>query len=267
MNSGGHIEQEDLALYAMNGTTPAESAVVCSHLEQCAECRAELDKIAGDLAIVAMSVDQQPLPEGARQRFMDRIATAPEQKPRVEVIPISSAAPARRSTVWIPWSIAAVMALVAVLLGLANNSIQHELARDNYQIAQFAADSEHAQKVLDVLTAPDAQHVVLTASKAAPVPSARAVYLASRGGLVLEASNMGPLPAGKTYELWVIPSNGGAPIPAGLFKPDATGSASLILPNLPVGVQAKAFGVTIEQAEGSPTPTLPIVLSGAAPTS
>jgi len=42
------------------------------------------------------------------------------------------------------------MALVAVLLGLANNSVQHELAKDNYLIAQFAADSQHAQKVLDV---------------------------------------------------------------------------------------------------------------------
>jgi anti-sigma-K factor RskA len=267
MTTGGHIKQEDLALYAMNGASPAESAAVRLHLDQCPECRAELEKTSADLAVVAMSVDQQPLPEGARQRFMDRIAAAPEQKPRVEVIPIASAKPTRRLSVWIPWSIAAVMALVAVLLGLANNSIQHELAKDNYQIAQFAADSEHAQKVLDVLTAPDAQHVVLTAGNAAPVPTARAVYLASRGGLVLEASNMGPLPAGKTYELWVIPSNGSAPIPAGLFKPDATGSASLILPNLPVNVQAKAFGITIEQAQGSPTPTLPIILSGAAPTS
>jgi anti-sigma factor RsiW len=267
MTTGGHIEQEDLALYAMNGATPAESAAVRSHLDQCPACRAELEKIAADLSVVAMSVEQQTLPEGARQRFMDRIAAAPEQKPRVEVIPIASVKPTRRASVWIPWSIAAVMALVAVLLGVGNFSLQHELATDNYQIAQFAADSAHAQKVLDVLTAPDAQHVVLTAGKAAPVPSARAVYLASRGGLVLEASNLGPLPEGKTYELWVIPSNGSAPIPAGLFRPDAKGSASLILPDLPVNVQAKAFGVTIERAAGSPTPTLPIVLSGAAPTS
>jgi anti-sigma-K factor RskA len=267
MNPGGHIEQEDLALYAMNGASPAESALVRSHLDQCPACRAERDKISADLSVVAMSVEQHPLPEGARQRFIDRLATAPAQKAPIEVIPILSAKPTHRASVWIPWSIAAVLALVAILLGAGNFSLQHELAKDHDQFAQFAADSEHAQKVLDVLTAPDAQHVVLTAGKAAPLPSARAVYLASRGGLVLEASNMGPLPAGKTYELWVIPSNGSAPIPAGLFKPDATGNASLILPDLPVNVQAKAFGVTIEQAQGSPTPTLPIILSGAPPTS
>jgi hypothetical protein len=38
----------------------------------------------------------------------------------------------------------------------------------------------------------------------------------------------------------------------------------LVLPPLPTGVPAKAFGVTIERAEGSETPTTPIILSGAA---
>ncbi|MGH9594994.1 MAG: anti-sigma factor domain-containing protein, partial [Bryobacteraceae bacterium] len=94
-----------------------------------------------------------------------------------------------------------------------------------------------------------------------------AIYLPERGGLILQASKMGPLPEDKAYELWVIPANGKAPIPAGVFRPDATGNASVVLPQLPVGVAAKAFGVTIERAEGSASPTLPIILSGAAPSS
>ena len=90
------------------------------------------------------------------------------------------------------------------------------------------------------------------------------MYLASSGSLIFQANNLDPLPAGKTYELWVIPANGKAPIPAGLFQPDAAGSASVILPPLPAGVPAKAFGVTAERAEGSATPTAPILLAGAA---
>ena len=89
-------------------------------------------------------------------------------------------------------------------------------------------------------------------------------YLPARGALVLQASNMQALPANKTYELWVIPATG-APIPAGLFRPDASGSGSVVLPEIPHGVQAKAFGITIENAGGASTPTMPIVLSGAAP--
>ncbi len=101
---------------------------------------------------------------------------------------------------------------------------------------------------------------------AKPEPTGRAVYLAETGGLVFQANDLAQLAQDKTYELWVIPANGQAPIPAGLFRPDAAGSASVVMPPLPRGVPAKAFGVTIEKAEGSTTPTAPILLVGAVPT-
>ena len=84
----------------------------------------------------------------------------------------------------------------------------------------------------------------------------------TKGTLVFLASNLDPLQALKTYELWVIPADGSAPVPAGTFHPDDQGNASVIMPTLPRGVAAKAFGVTIEPDGGSQTPTLPIVLAG-----
>ncbi len=270
MTDGRHIAQEDLALYAMHGSSSEESAAVRLHVKECAECRAEVEKVAGDLAVVAMSVEQHPLPEGARQRFIEKIAAAPAAQMRggqENVISIRSEKPARRAGAWFPWAAAAVLALIAIMLGVQVNSLQGKLREDRHELADLMDGNIRAQKVLDVLNAPEAQHVLLTASKAAPVPSARAIYLASRGGLIFQASNMGPLPEHKAYELWVIPANGKAPIPAGLFWPDAAGNASLVMPELPVGVEAKAFGVTIERAEGSATPTLPIILAGATPAS
>jgi anti-sigma-K factor RskA len=87
--------------------------------------------------------------------------------------------------------------------------------------------------------------------------------MAESGSLLFQANNLKLIAVDKTYELWVIPVSGD-PIPAGLFRPDATGSASVLLPVIPSGVEAKAFGVTIEKAAGSATPTAPIVLAGAA---
>jgi anti-sigma-K factor RskA len=50
--------------------------------------------------------------------------------------------------------------------------------------------------------------------------------------------------------LWLIPPDG-KPIAAGLFKPDAKGNASVINPpELPAGVEAKTFAVTLEPASG-----------------
>ena len=75
------------------------------------------------------------------------------------------------------------------------------------------------------------------------------------------ASNLQALPPQKAYELWLIPMNG-APIPAGVFKPDAHGSAAVVEPPLPAGVQAKAFAITVEPESGSSAPTLPVVMLG-----
>jgi anti-sigma-K factor RskA len=53
-------------------------------------------------------------------------------------------------------------------------------------------------------------------------------------------------------------------MPAGTFRPDERGFASVVLPELPKGVAAKAFGVTVEDAGGSLTPTAPVIMRGAA---
>jgi heme exporter protein D len=274
MTDDRHISQEELTLHAMQALTSEESAAVRLHLSECAECRKELAEVSGDLALVAMSVDQHEVPEGARQRFIDRIATAspgPEQPARAPVVPITLQKRTSRPASWIPWAAVAAMLIVSVALGVTisvlNQQLQTEdalLRREERLIQARNAENLKASALLDVLTAPGAQRVLLTAGKTPPAPSARAVYLASRGALVLQASNMQPLPENKTYELWVIPTSG-APVPAGLFRPDSAGSASIVLPAIPRGVQAKAFGITIENAGGSNTPTAPIILSGAAP--
>jgi anti-sigma-K factor RskA len=41
------------------------------------------------------------------------------------------------------------------------------------------------------------------------------------------------------------------------------GTATVVLPPLVPGIAAKAFGVTVEKAGGSDSPTSPIILSGA----
>jgi len=270
MTTGRHIAQEDLALYAMQAFSSEESAELRLHLDNCETCSVELAKVAGDLALVALSVEQQPLPEGARQRFMDRIGAAPapaRKADSTEVQEISTGPGfAARFGAWVPWVAVAALLVIAISLEIKATSLDHQLKIESQRLAGLSATAAHAQEVADLLTAPAAQRVVLTTGKAPVAPTGRAVYLPERGALIFQANNLAQLDESKTYELWVIPANGGAPIPAGLFRPDATGSASVVLPPLPTGVPAKAFGVTVEKAEGSTTPTAPILLAGAAPT-
>jgi hypothetical protein len=265
-----HIPQEDLVLYAMQAMQSHELAAVRLHLDGCDVCRRALAEANGDLALVAMSVEQKALPEGARQRFVERLAADALRTGgavAAPVISIASKRPAHKVALWIGWLAAAASLLFAFSLQQKVRVLNDQLAQQKQAAEQQTAANARAQQVLDVLTAPGAKRVLLTAAKAKPEPTGRAIYLAETGGLVFQANDLGQLAENKTYELWVIPANGQAPIPAGLFRPDASGSASVVLPPLPKGVPAKAFGVTIEKAEGSSTPTAPIVLVGAVPAS
>jgi anti-sigma-K factor RskA len=263
MNEGKHISQEDLALYAMQTLPSAESAAIGVHISECAECSAELAEIFGDLAMLSLSVEQHPVPAGARERFLANIAATQPAVVPAPPIPISTARRASKPSYWIPWLAAAAMAILAVSLTVKLNQLQQRLRSESDRLAQLSDDSARARLVVELLDAPTAQHVLLTAAQSPVVPTGRAIYLANRGSLIFQASGLKPLPQDKVYELWLIPADGRAPMPAGLFRPNATGIADVVLPPLPKNVPAKAFGVTIEKAEGSATPTAPIILAGA----
>ena len=279
-----HISDEDLVLYSLQSLSAGETAAAELHLEGCAECARQLAEVTGDLALLSLSVDQQPVPEGARHRFMSRIAAesqavpvtqaAPVAIPVIAATPKADAEPARvihevkprRNwfPILIPWAAAFALLAIAGYLGNQNQKLNQLLNGDKGQIAQLSAETAHAQEVLDTLTSPAAKQVTLTEGKGTPAPTGRTSYLSDKGALIFIGNNLRPIPQGKTYELWVIPANGKAPIPAGIFRPDDRGSASVVLPQLPEGVPAKAFAVTIENAEGAASPTMPIVLVGAA---
>jgi anti-sigma-K factor RskA len=176
---------------------------------------------------------------------------------------------------WIGWAVAAGLAVAAGDLYHGREALRGELATQASQIdhvktdaaeevAKAVADTAAARKVLETMTDSSAMQVTLTTYKAATGrPMGRVTYVASKGALIFTVSNLGSLEPGKAYELWLIPSaEGQNAIPAGTFLPDVHGNASVIMPPLPTGVEAKAFGVTMENEGGSTTPTLPIILIG-----
>jgi anti-sigma-K factor RskA len=95
----------------------------------------------------------------------------------------------------------------------------------------------------------------------APAAGATGRALLSRSrGLVVSASALPALPAGRVYQLWIVPP-GAPPVSAGLMTPDASGRATsvLISTNLPM---AAAIAITLEPAGGVPAPTGPMYLVG-----
>ena len=134
---------------------------------------------------------------------------------------------------------------------LRDTRARADAARQRMLVAQRMATG--AQTAIAILTAPDVARVDLAGQQpVSPSASARAFWSRSRG-MVFNASNLPPLPAGRTYQLWVVTAQ--APISAGLLTPDIQGSVSEVFNTPPDIRQPIAMAVTIEPAGGGPAPT------------
>lgn len=162
---------------------------------------------------------------------------------------------------WLGWIVAALAIAAAIYFVVHSSSLQRQIDSDNAQLTTLKAENAHSRQVMDSLASPDAARIRLSETSRPERPAGHIVYQAGSGALVFVASGLRPLPQTKSYELWLIPASG-APISAGLFRPEPNGTASVVLLSMPQGIQARAFSVTIESVNGAPTPTLPIIMTG-----
>jgi anti-sigma-K factor RskA len=245
--------EEDLALYALGALQGDDRVAMEKHLDSCAECRRELEQLQGDMALLAWSAAGAKPPARSRERLMKSVSREPRRV----------GAPAHRSwRVLVPWFAVLILAGVAVLLGMRNNDFEKRLTRIQQDFAAKEAKVEEAREIVATLTAKDAQRVTLVAAKTPPQPQGKAIYVRERGRLIFIASDFPQLPPQRAYELWLIPK-AGSPMAAGVFKPDAHGSAMIVHPPLPAGTEAKAFAITVEPDSGSSAPTSTPIMLGA----
>jgi len=267
MNDKLHIADTDLALYAMGALSADETEPVKAHLQVCARCKEEVrqNTLAG--AAYAQTTPEVALPEGARTRFLARLADTSQPQAIAPAQPLGKGFSWRTifGTGLVRWSpaLAGAMAIALLVVGMDDLNKRAEIEPLIRQANRGAIDSAQLAQLMDLLTSPQAKKVALHPGPVtAPPPEGRVVYAARTGKLLLTASNLHPLAVGKVYELWILQPDGKKPLPAGTFSPDTAGYATMILADAPTGLAVQGFGVTIENAGGSQTPTMPIVLSG-----
>jgi len=257
---------DDLALHALNALEGEDRVRLEKHLATCGACRLELEQLRGDGALLALSTLGPKPPVRARQRLLDAVAKEVAASPssranNAREIGHPSVTGRRSWWGWLGWAATAAVIVFAASLWKENSVLRQSLASASAQTAQATRELEEIRRIAMPIIAPEAQHVTLVAMKTPAQPQGKAFYLRSRSSLVFMANNMPALPPQKAYELWLIPMDG-APMPAGMFKPDARGSATVVNPPLPAGMEAKAFAITVENEAGAATPTMPIVMMG-----
>ncbi len=259
---------DDLALHALNALDGEDRVNLEKHLATCGACRMELEQLRGDGALLALATLGPKPPARARVRLLDAVAKESaasrtlSQKARKDGAPIVGATP--RQSWWgsLGWAATAAVLVLAASLWKENAALKNAALNFAAQVGQQRQELDQARAVANAITDPAGQHFTLVAMKTLPQPQGKAFYLRNRSTLLFVANNLPPLPPQKAYELWLIPAQG-APVPAGVFKPDARGSATIVNPPLPGQMEAKAFAITIENEAGATTPTMPIVMMGA----
>jgi anti-sigma-K factor RskA len=231
-------QQDQAALYALGLLGADEDAAFESELRVNAELRdlvRELREAAGDLALTAPSLLP---PASLKQRIMGEIAMETKR-----VVPM----PTRRvSFGWVPWAIAAALAVFCGLLALDRVRLERQLA--------------------DIRTAdPLMQTTFYTLAPSAPAPAdakATVAWHPGRQSGVIHISNLPAPQPGKDYQLWAVDAEHKDPISAGVVRVDKNGLAQIRFKPVEKAEHVKAFAISLEREGGVPKKEGPILLVG-----
>jgi anti-sigma-K factor RskA len=233
-------QQDQAALYVLGLLEPHEAAAFESELNANAELRDIARELREAAGVVALAAPPQPPPASLKQRIMLEIAMKTE-----EPAPVSRQ---RAPFGWVPWAIAAGLAVFCGLLALDRVRLKRELAEIR------AAD-------------PLMQTTFFTLAPSAPAPAdakATVAWQPGRQSGVIRISNLPAPQPGKDYQLWAVDAAHEDPISAGIIRVDKNGSAQVRFKSVKRAEHVKAFAISLEREGGVPKKEGPILLVGTA---
>ena len=263
--------REHAALFVLGALEPEERTEFEAHVAECLECAAEVRVLTAVPTMLAQAVPQVDPSPALRERVLRSVGSG-DSWPQ-QATPYAGG----RSGGFAPWLAAAASLVLTVALGGYALSLRQRIGNLEARLRDAVARADAGDRVIAdarrvaadaesrvaVLAAPDLNRIDLAGQAAAPQASGRGYWSRSRG-LVFTATSLPALPAGRTYQLWVLTART-PPISNGwLFRPDASGRAAVIF-DTPVDLpNPTAMAVTIEANGGVPAPTGAMYLVGRA---
>lgn len=248
--SGEHVT-ENLAAYALGVLDGADLLAVARHLPGCPACRAELAAWYRTAEALSVAVPPREPPSDLRRRVVERTlhasraagtgdgveASIPVAAPR----PVASPQRRRGFLAWLPMQPAIVFSAIALIAVLVVGNLLQWRQINTLRAAQSTS-------------APN-QAVMVQLKGTASMPEATGVMITFPGSWngSLTVDNLPALDAEHQYQLWLV--EGDDRISGGVFSVTARGYGVLhVITDRPLEGFDR-FGVTVEPAGGSPSPT------------
>ncbi|HEV8243397.1 MAG TPA: anti-sigma factor [Nitrospirales bacterium] len=138
----------------------------------------------------------------------------------------------------------------------------HELLarhQEQIEILQASRPGKGAEDIARILSSPTTKMADLRGTDMAKDAYALVFMEPDTHRGFFYANNLPELPAGKTYQLWVITDK---PVSAGLFSIDRGRKGRVMMRDVPVIANIKQFAVSMEPDGGRPQPSGSIYLAG-----
>ena len=241
---------DEVAVYALGAMDAAGAARIRTHIESCAECRAEYDALRGTAVTLATAVqnDYAPASELLKARIMREVrASAPA--PNVAV------SPRARNVSWPPYLVAAACFAIAIALSIQNLSLLERARSAQTQLAQMQQRSSGLSRDISAERSTIAD---LVDEHAKRYEASNGEVVKVNGRLYITMHDLSTPPKGKVYQAWTLPKGGKVMVPSLTFVPDSHGVAVVSLPVEAGSIAAVA--VSVEPDGGSKHPTSKPVL-------
>lgn len=235
--------------YVLGALSPDETRSFEAALAGSAELRREVAEFRELSGLLASQQEHVPPPE-LKQRLRERIASLKS----AELAPAALPRARRLSPLTVGFGVGlAATLLLSVGLFLQTGSLRRTLTDREEQLAR-------RERTLNALLEPGVQLTTLTASGDA-APIVQVFWNRPAKTLMLHTFRLQPVPAGRVYQLWLMPKNG-KPIPSTTFNTESTGHQLVEGVSVPSGSELGGFALTVEPEGGSPQPTSAPILFG-----
>lgn len=229
--------KEMIPAHALSSLDAAEERALNEHLEECAECRRDLDEWQAVAASLALSADPIEPSTEVRRKVLTQIQS---EKSVSNVVPLARPQRNLWNSLGSLGSIAAVILFAALIIAVI------VLWQQNHRLHQQT-------ELVEILSSPGAGMKDLHGTNEAP--NARAKILFDwTGRAILIVNGLPQPPAGKEYQLWFIEVKH-APRPGKTFTTDSAGRAQVNEHILEQDRDYSVMAVTLEPAGGVKAPT------------
>lgn len=233
-----------LELYVYGLLSEKENIEVTQAIQRSSELKTEVEEI--EEALMKLSADYCP-------RSVSHLMPAVKQKKKIRS--------GQQFLTWISTAAAVILVIVSGFLYFNNQDLETrvtDLQEENFelkeQILQARGSLAENQALLDTLRSRNIIRVPLNSQEIDPDAYAVGYLSEQEDQLILDAQYLPEPPRGMVYQVWSLKFDPLTPYSIGLLENFSQSTDKIFL--LHAHEESQGFGITLEPAGGSPTPTL-----------